>query len=69
MNSERSPLVSIVVITYNSAKFVLETLESAKSQTYQNVELIISDDGSSDNSFQICGEGRLSFEVPVLGLR
>ena len=34
-------LVSIIIVTYNSAKFVLETLESAKSQTYQNIELIV----------------------------
>lgn len=47
-------MVSIVVITYNSAKYVLETLESAKAQTYQNIELIISDDGSSDKTVQKC---------------
>ena len=51
---ENNPLVSIIVITYNSAKFVLETLESAKAQTYQNIELIISDDGSTDSTIQIC---------------
>ena len=39
-----TPLVSIIIITYNSAKYVLETLESAKLQTYKNIELIISDD-------------------------
>lgn len=49
-----SPLVSIIVITYNSAKFVLETLESAKNQTYKNIELIISDDGSTDETIKIC---------------
>lgn len=49
-----NPLVSIIVITYNSAKFVLETLESARAQTYQNIELIISDDGSTDDTVQIC---------------
>lgn len=49
-----NPLVSIIVITYNSAKFVLETLESAKAQTYQNIELIISDDASTDNTVEIC---------------
>jgi glycosyltransferase involved in cell wall biosynthesis len=47
-------LVSIVVITYNSAKYVLETLESAKVQTFQNIELIISDDCSTDNTVKIC---------------
>lgn len=49
-----TPLVSIIVITYNSAKFVLETLDSAKAQTYQNIELIISDDGSTDDTIAIC---------------
>ena len=56
MTKNNNPLVSIIVITYNSAKFVLETLESAKAQTYQNIELIISDDGSTDNTVQICRE-------------
>jgi alpha-1,3-rhamnosyltransferase len=50
------PLVSIVVITYNSSKYVLETLESAKAQTYQNIELIISDDCSTDETVMICEE-------------
>lgn len=48
------PLVSIIVITYNSSKYVLETLESAKAQTYQNIELIISDDGSQDDTVEVC---------------
>lgn len=52
--SYTKPLVSIVIITYNSERFVLETLESAKSQTYENIELIISDDGSKDSTIDIC---------------
>jgi alpha-1,3-rhamnosyltransferase len=51
---EKNPLVSIIVITYNSAKYVLETLESAKAQTYQKIELIIADDGSKDETVAIC---------------
>ncbi len=51
---EKQPLVSIIVITYNSSKYVLETLESAKAQTYQNIELIVSDDCSTDNTVEIC---------------
>ncbi len=54
LENKDSALVSIVVITYNSSDFVLETLESAKAQTYKNVELIISDDCSKDNTIQIC---------------
>ena len=54
MNTLEKPLVSIIVITYNSAKYVLETLESAKNQTYNNTELIVSDDGSDDQTIEIC---------------
>jgi glycosyltransferase involved in cell wall biosynthesis len=50
------PLVSVVVVTYNSSQYILETLESAKNQTYQNLELIISDDCSSDSTLEICRE-------------
>ncbi len=51
-----NPLVSVRVITYNSAKTVLETLESIKAQTYPNIELIISDDCSKDKTVEICRE-------------
>ncbi|MBR6132867.1 MAG: glycosyltransferase [Bacteroidales bacterium] len=47
-------LVSVIVITYNSAQYVLQTLESIKRQTYKNIELIVSDDRSSDNTISIC---------------
>jgi len=54
MFKEEEPLVSIIVITYNSSKYVIETLESAKAQTYQNIELIVSDDCSTDDTVEIC---------------
>lgn len=54
MNTNNQPLVSVPIITYNSSKFVLETLESIKAQTYQNIELIISDDCSTDNTVELC---------------
>ncbi len=47
-------LVSVTVITYNSARYVLETLESIKAQTYHDLELIVSDDCSSDNTVEVC---------------
>ncbi len=49
-----NPLVSIIVVTYNSSRHILETLDSIKIQTYSNLELIISDDCSTDNTIQIC---------------
>lgn len=54
MENQENSLVSIIVITYNSSKYVSKTLESAKAQTYQNIELIISDDGSYDDTLKIC---------------
>lgn len=47
-------LVSVIVITYNSEAFVLETLISIKNQTYKQIELIISDDSSTDNTVSMC---------------
>jgi glycosyltransferase involved in cell wall biosynthesis len=44
------PLVSVIIPTYNSAEFLLETLESVFAQTYQNLEVILVDDGSTDGT-------------------
>lgn len=54
MNDLKKPLVSIVVATYNSSKYIIETLESIKEQTYKNIEVIISDDCSQDDTVNIC---------------
>ena len=46
-------LVSIITPTYNSAKFIEETIQSVQSQTYSNWEMILIDDGSRDNTEEI----------------
>lgn len=56
MKNDQSPLVSVPVITYNSSKTVVETLDSIYNQTYPNIELIVSDDCSTDNTVQVCRE-------------
>jgi glycosyltransferase involved in cell wall biosynthesis len=48
-----SILVSVPVVTYNAAAFVEETLESIFNQSYQNIELVVSDDCSKDNTVEI----------------
>lgn len=50
---DMNKLVSICVISYNSSKTIINTLESIKKQTYSPIELIISDDGSQDNTIEV----------------
>ena len=52
MSQESQPLVSIVIPCYNHAEFVQDCIRSVIDQTYQNIELIIIDDGSKDNSVE-----------------
>lgn len=54
MPTDKTPLVSICIPTYNGEKFIEETLDSAISQTYKNIEIIITDDCSTDNTLSIC---------------
>lgn len=49
----KEPLFSVVVLTYNQAHLVEETLDSIYSQSYPNIELIVSDDGSQDGTLQV----------------
>lgn len=48
-----SPLVSIIMTTYNGAEFLKAQLDTIIAQTYPNIELIIVDDHSTDNTFEI----------------
>ena len=47
------PLVSILIPAYNSERWLTETLSSATAQTWQHKEIIVVDDGSRDNTFEI----------------
>ena len=49
-------LISIIVPLYNSGKYVAECIESLINQTYKNIEIILVDDGSTDNAGIICDE-------------
>ncbi len=56
MKKDMNPLVSVAIVTYNSAQTIKETLDSVYAQTHQNIELIVSDDGSNDETISICTE-------------
>ncbi len=49
----QSPLVSILITAYNRQDYLAECIESALSVTYPNIEIIIVDDASDDNTFEI----------------
>lgn len=51
---EAGELVSVIVVTYNAAAFVLETLDSIREQSYEPLELIVADDGSRDGTVVAC---------------
>ncbi len=50
---ELTPLVSILINNYNYGQFLEEAINSAINQTYENIEVIVVDDGSTDNSREI----------------
>ena len=48
------PMITVAVIAYRAAEYIEGTLDSIKAQTYPNIELIISDDVSPDNTVEVC---------------
>lgn len=48
------PLISVIVPVYNVEKYIRKCVSSLLSQTYENIEILLIDDGSTDNSGRIC---------------
>src|SRR5947209_4140574 len=69
-SDEAPPLVSVVITCYNQGRFLGEAIESALRQTYRRHELVVIDDGSSDDTAEVAArypEVRL-FVEPHRGL-
>lgn len=47
------PLISVIVVTYNRAHYIQEALDSIRRQTFKDYEIIVVDDGSTDNTKEV----------------
>lgn len=54
--NEITPLVSVIVPSYNHEKYITQCIKSILDQSYRNFELIVIDDGSKDNSSEVLGK-------------
>lgn len=66
MEDKKKPLVSVVVPVYNAEKTIVRCVESIEEQTYKNIEVILVNDGSVDNSISKCIELKKRYKNIVL---
>ncbi|WP_017660950.1 glycosyltransferase [Baaleninema simplex] len=59
------PLVSVCIPTYNGSRFLEEALASVEKQTYPNLEIIVADDGSTDETVELIESFRDKLETPL----
>ncbi|TFH92995.1 glycosyltransferase [Vibrio ouci] len=60
------PLVSICIPTYNAAKYIVETLESISRQTYKNIEIIVGDNASSDDTERLVDDFKKTSGLEII---
>lgn len=51
-----NPLITVIIPIYNAEKYLLNCIKSVSNQTYKNIQILLVNDGSTDNSGQICDE-------------
>ena len=59
MSPEKFPLISVIIPIYNSEKYLSKCVYSILNQNYKNLEVVLVNDGSADNSLSICEKIKL----------
>lgn len=54
MNHTAYPLISVIIPVYNIENYIAKCIESVQNQTYGNIEIVLVNDGSTDNSEEVC---------------
>lgn len=62
---DSNSLISVLIPSYNHASFIKETIHSIWNQNYNNIEIIITDDRSTDNTLEILNELKKSTPFPM----
>ncbi|WP_288365940.1 glycosyltransferase [uncultured Marinobacter sp.] len=63
-STQELPLVTFALFAYNQEKYIREAIEGAFAQTYEPLEIILSDDGSSDDTFNVMQEAAKNYSGP-----
>lgn len=61
-----NPLVSVIIPAFNAAETITACVQSVLEQTYNNIEIIVIDDGSKDNTRQILEKHKIKFDIENL---
>jgi len=59
------PLVSVILPTFNRAESLPQIIKAVEDQTYQNIELVVCDDGSIDETRAVIDAARLTYKTPI----